>query len=583
MRDIQAAVEDQLRAATVAALGPEYADTNPLIRPANPSFGDYQANLALPLAKNLRRKPREVATLISDELSAQIGRGEGCIAEASVAGPGFINVKLSNEGLCRAGTAMFNDERLGIALPSSPDTVVVDYASPNLAKEMHVGHLRSSILGDAIARLLSFAGHKVIRQNHIGDWGTQFGMLLQFLLDSGWDREGDHTVTDLTRLYQQAKARFDSDPNFADRARKRVVTLQAGDEESLVYWRQLIGESCAHMNEIFAKLGILLTDEDIRGESFFNTRLPAVVTDLRQGGILQTSEGAQVAFCDGYSNKEGNPLPLIIQKSDGGYGYATTDMAAARYRIEDLGANRIVYVVGAPQKDHFGMVFSTLRRSGWAPDNISLEHVAFGTILGKDRKAFRTRSGDSVKLSVVLDEAVERAKATLVEKGRDFTDEELTVISTAVGTGAVKYADLSSDRIKDYTFDYDRMLSMEGNTAPYLQYAYVRIQSILRKVGDVSVTGDSLLISDEAERALLLELLKLPRIIEQVASSLEPHRLCTYLYDIAVRVHRFHEHCPVLRASDEKTQLSRVALSQVAGRTLRVGLSLLGVTVVERM
>jgi arginyl-tRNA synthetase len=578
VRDIQATVEDQLRQATRAALGEAHGGADPLVRAADPQFGDYQANLALSLAKATRQKPRDIAQAIVD----QLGQNE-VVARASVAGPGFINVTLTDDAILKATRAMWSDARLGVEPPGRPDRVVIDYGSPNLAKEMHIGHLRSSIIGDAIARILRFAGHDVVAQNHIGDWGTQFGMLLEHLLDRGWDSTQDHSLSDLNRLYKDASARFEAEPEFAERARLRVVKLQGGDAQSLAFWRMLIAESCTHMNEVFARLGVLLTDADLRGESFYNSRLPAVVTDLRAAGLLEDSDGARVVFCEGFTSKSGSPLPLIVQKTDGGYGYAATDLAAARFRVHELGCNRLVYVVDSRQSDHFDMVFWVVRKAGWAPPEVSFEHVAFGTILGADRKAFKTRSGETVKLADVLDEAVMRARATLIEKGRDLDPGELDQISRAVGVGAVKYADLSSDRIKDYTFDYDRMLSMEGNTAPYLQYAYVRVQSILRRAGEGSLSAEALLLTDPVERELMLDLLKLPRVVVQLVATLEPHRLCTYLYELAARIHQFHERCPVLKAPDLETKNSRLALSDLAARTLKLGLELLGVTVVERM
>ncbi len=578
MRDIQATVEDQLRQATRAALGEAYAEVDPLVRPADPQFGDYQANLALSLAKLAGRKPRDIAQAIAE----QLGRNT-LLSAVSVAGPGFINVTLSDAAILDAVGNMWGDERLGVAPPAVPDRVVVDYGSPNLAKEMHIGHLRSSIIGDAIARILRFAGHDVLLQNHIGDWGTQFGMLLEHLLDQGWDSSQDHSLSDLNRLYQDAKARFDAEPEFAERARLRVVKLQAGDAQSHEFWSMLIAESCAHMNEVFGRLGVLLTDADLRGESFFNSRLPSVVADLRAAGVLEESDGAQVVFCEGFTSKTGSPLPLIVQKSDGGYGYAATDLAAARFRMQELGRNRLIYVVDSRQGDHFGMLFWALRRAGWAPPDVRLEHVAFGTILGADRKAFKTRSGGTVKLANVLDEAVARARAAIEQRGRELDPAELEHISRAVGVGAVKYADLSSDRIKDYTFDYDRMLALEGNTAPYLQYAYVRVLSILRRAGESDLDAGALIISDPVERELMLDLLKLPRLMAALVTTLEPHRLCTYLYELASRVHQFHERCPVLKAPDAATRASRLTLSALAARTLKLGLELLGVTVVERM
>jgi arginyl-tRNA synthetase len=486
---------------------------------------------------------------------------------------------------------MFADPRLGVPLPEQSLRVVVDYGSPNLAKEMHIGHLRSSIIGDALARLLRFVGHEVILQNHIGDWGTPFGMLLEQLIDKGWDQAGDHSLSDLNGLYQEAKARFDVDPPFAERSRRRVVLLQGGDPQSLAFWRRLIAESCGHMNQVFERLGVLLTDPDLRGESFFNSRLAGVVTDLRAAGLLVESDGAQVVFCEGFTSKAGTPLPLIVQKSGGGYGYAATDLAAARFRIQDLGAKRAIYVVDSRQSDHFNMLFGVLRAAGWVGPDVALDYVPFGTILGEDKKPFKSRSGGVVKLGDVLDEAVARARAALESRDRGLAPEELEQIARAVGIGAVKYADLSSDRIKDYVFDYDRMLALEGNTAPYLQYAYVRVQSILRRAREEQAgsgeamlqTSGGLLVTDPVERQLMLLLLRLPRVIEQVARSLEPHRLCGYLYEVASLVHQFHERCPVLKAPEPSIRQSRIVLSELAGRTLALGLGLLGVTVVDRM
>jgi arginyl-tRNA synthetase len=580
MRDIQAVVEDQLRAATQAALGESFADADPLIRPADPKFGDYQANLALGLAKRTGQKPRDLAQAIV----AQLGAGNGVFQSAEVAGPGFINLTLSASAIDGATRQMFADAKLGVVAAERPDRVVLDYGSPNVAKEMHIGNLRSTLIGDAIARVLRFAGHAVIAQNHLGDWGTQFGMLLEYLVEQGWAAEGEHSIQDLNKLYQEAKARFDADSDFKERARRRVVALQSGDELSLVFWRKLIEESCEHMNAVYRRLGVLLRDEDIRGESFFNPFLNQVVSDLDRAGQLHESDGAKVVFPEGYTSKTGTPLPLIVQKSDGGFGYAATDLAAARYRIEQLRATRVIYVVDIRQSDHFGMVFGALRQAGWAPPSVALDYVPFGTILGEDRRPFKTRQGDNPKLSAVLDEAVARARAQLDARAT-LPEAERERVANAVGIGAVKYADLSGDRIKDYVFDYDRMLSMEGNTAPYLQYAYARILSIFRRGGvdPASLTAEQLALGTGVERRLALELLKLPRIVDQVVKSLEPHRLCTYLYEVASMLHQFHEQCPVLRAPDEATRQSRLALSELVARTLKTGLGLLGVDVVEQM
>ncbi|MEY4549620.1 MAG: hypothetical protein RL685_5815 [Pseudomonadota bacterium] len=564
------------------ALGAEHANADPQVRPADAQFGDFQSNLALGLAKQLRQKPRDLAQAIADRLIAD----RSWFQRVEIAGPGFINLTLTDEAVVEATARTFDDERLGVDAPERAERVVVDYGSPNLAKEMHIGHLRSSIIGDAIVRVLRFAGHDVILQNHIGDWGTPFGMLLEQLIDRGWDQAGDHSLADLNGLYAEARTRFDSEPAFAERCRQRVVKLQSGDAESLEFWRRLIAESCAHMNHVFELLGVLLRDADLRGESFYNSRLASVVDDLRTGGLLVESDGAQVVFCDGFTSKTGAPLPLIVRKTDGGYGYAATDLAAARFRAE-LGATRVVYVVDARQSDHFAMVFWTLRKAGWAAAEVSLEHVAFGTILGPDKKPFKTRAGGTVKLAEVLEEAVSRARAALEARDRGLDSAELESIARAVGVGAVKYADLSSDRIKDYVFDYDRMLALEGNTAPYLQYAYVRVQSILRRAKEenagLRLAGSALLISEPVERQLMLLLARLPRVIDQVVRSLEPHRLCGYLYELASLMHQFHERCPVLKAPEPRLRDSRLALSVLAGRSLRLGLELLGVTVVDRM
>lgn len=575
-------VESWIRAAAIAALG-EAGDGDPMIRVADPKFGDYQANLAMRLGKTLGQKPRDVAQKIVDALDGSAGKDS--FQDVSIAGPGFINLRLTRRALEEALRHMLQDERNGVPMAERPEHVVVDYSSPNLAKEMHIGHLRSTIIGDAIARLLEFRGDRVTRHNHLGDWGTQFGMLLEHLLDRGWDRSADHGISDLNQLYQEASARFKSDAAFKERSRQRVVALQAGDEQALSLWKQLIDESVRHMNDVYGLLGVKLTDQDVVPESFYNPELARVVSDLKQSGLLLESQGAQVVFPDGFKNKDGQPQPLIVQKSDGGFGYAATDLAAGRYRAATLGADRIVYVVDSRQSEHFQMVFWTLRKAGWVPADVRLEHVAFGTILGKDRKPFKTREGGSVRLAEVLEEAVSRARQVIEAKGTDLPVEERDAIARAVGVGAVKYADLSNERIKDYAFDYDRMLSLEGNTAPYLQNAYVRVRSIFRKgqVDQALLRPDSLRLVEPAERALALRLLQLPDVIEGVASSLEPHRLCNYLYDLAAEFHGFYEHCRVLNAETEDARQSRLVLCELVLRTISLGLSLLGIDVVEKM
>lgn len=602
VNDVKTTVEELVRTAARAALGTA-GDVDPLVRAAkDPKFGDYQANVAMSLGKSLGRKPRELAELIAAELvGATVAEGAGLqdtepavrqaaseppiLSDVEVAGPGFINLTLSSAFIQHRTCALFEDARLGVAKTLAPQTVVVDYCSPNLAKEMHVGHLRSTIIGDTVCRILEFRGDRVIRQNHVGDWGTAFGMLLEHLIDTGWDERGEHTIGDLNELYREAKARFDNEADFADRARRRVVLLQGGEERALRLWRLLIDESVRHMNDVCGRLGVLLTDDDLRPESFYNSELPDVVRELEERGIAVRDQGAMVAFPEGFTNKAGEPLPLIVQKRDGGFGYAATDLAAGRFRVRQLGAQRVVYVVDSRQADHFAMVFSTLRRAGWAPPEVSLEHVAFGMILGKDRKPFKSRSGDNVRLTDVLHEAEERALKVLDEKGGEFAPGQRRRIARAVGVGAVKYGDLSSERIKDYVFDYDRMLAMDGNTSVYLQNAYVRIRSIFRR-GSIAVDqlqADSLVISTPQERKLALQLFLLPQVIEGVAQSLEPHRLCNYLYELASSYHAFYERCPVLTAENETLRQSRLLLIELVARALRLGLSLLGIEAVEQM
>jgi arginyl-tRNA synthetase len=574
MPDIQTILEDLLSQAVDKAFGNQYADADPILRQAtNPKFGDYQANLAMGLAKRLNQKPHDIAQAITQNLPL----GD-TLADAQVAGPGFINLTLNPDLLASQLAAMFNSDRLGVPLADPPMQVVIDYASPNLAKEMHIGHLRSTIIGDAIARVLQFQGQQVTRQNHLGDWGTQFGMLLEHLIDTGWEQSDDHHIGDLNTLYQESKKRDDADPDFADRARKRVVALQSGDEQSLTLWRMLIGESVRHMNDIFSRLGVALSTDHLKGESFYNDRLAPVAQALQSAGVAVESEGALCVFNDT------DDAPLIVRKSDGGFGYAATDLAALRHRIQDLQGQRLIYVVDSRQRDHFNKFFATARRAGWVGDTL-LEYVPFGTIMGPDRKPFKTRDGGTVRLADVLDEAIDRAGKVIASKAPDLTPDQRDSIAKVVGIGAVKYFDLSNDRIKDYVFDWDRMLALEGNTAPYLQNAYVRIRSIFRKgeVDPATLTGGEIILEHEAERALALQLLQLPRIIQSVADSLEPHRLCTYLYELASSFHKFYEKCPVLTADSDSRRLSRLTLCDLVARTLKQGLELLGIHTVERM
>ncbi len=613
MNDVKTTVEELVRSAARRALGAQ-GDVDPLVRAAkDPKFGDYQSNLAMSLGKRLGRKPRELAELVAAALAPNTARsGETASGETArsgetasphdaapgddaatpaafskveVAGPGFINLTLSTPFVQHRLRSLFGDPRLGVSTAPAPQTVVVDYCSPNLAKEMHVGHLRSTIIGDTICRILEFRGDRVLRQNHVGDWGTAFGMLLEHLIDTGWDERGEHTIGDLNQLYREAKARFDGEADFADRARRRVVSLQGGEERALRLWQLLIEESVRHMNDVCGRLGVSLKDEDLRPVSFYNPELGDVVRELEANGLAVRDQGAMVVFPEGFTNKSGEPLPLIIEKSDGGFGYATTDLAAGRFRVRQLGAERVVYVVDSRQSDHFAMVFWTLRQAGWVPPEVSLEHVAFGMILGSDRKPFKSRSGDNVRLTDVLQEAEERAAKVLDAKGGGFAAEQRQQIARAVGVGAVKYADLSSERVKDYVFDYDRMLAMDGNTSVYLQNAYVRIRSIFRRGGVEAdqLRAGSLILTTPQERKLALQLFLLPQVIEGVAQSLEPHRLCNYLYDLASLYHAFYERCPVLTAESEPLRQSRLVLIELTARALQLGLSLLGIQTVEQM
>jgi arginyl-tRNA synthetase len=582
MNDPQNTLRQAFAAAIEASFGPEFADTDPLIRPSqNPQFGDYQANVAMSLAKRVGAKPREVAERLIEHLDVQ-----GVCEVPEIAGPGFINLKFIDEYLSALAGDLAADERLGA--PSltgdAAETVVVDYSSPNVAKEMHVGHLRSTVIGDALCRILEFAGHTVIRQNHIGDWGTQFGMLIEHLIEQGGAEQAD--IADLNLFYQEAKKRDDADEDFSRRARERVVALQSGDEETNRLWRKLIELSKLHFNAAYDKLGVLLTDDDIQGESAYNDALPGVVEGLEAKGLIKPYEGAKCVFVPGFLNPEGEPQPLNIQKKDGGFGYAATDLAAIRYRTGELGASRLLYVVDSRQKAHFDQVYWTAREAGWLGEGDRAEHVMFGMILGEDKTPFKTRDGGTVKLADLLNEAFERASGIVGDKSPGLSDDERAEIARAVSVGAVKYADLSNDRIKDYVFSWDRMMSTEGNAAPYLQYAYARIRSIFRKVeGEFGASdlGAPVKVEHEAERALLLKLVQLPSVLDRVVESLEPHQLCTWVYELSSAFSTFYNHCPIMKAETAEQRASRLVLCDVTSRALKQGLGLLGIDVLERM
>ena len=580
MQDPQTQFRSAFSDAIVAAFGDQYADADPLIQSSrNPEFGDYQANVAMSLAKKVGDNPRNVAAKIVENLDL----GDWGL-KLQIAGPGFINIHLKLSYLVSQLAQVAADANLGLEQIGKDQKVVIDYSGPNVAKEMHVGHLRSSVIGDSLARVMDFLGYQVIRQNHLGDWGTQFGMLIENLIDEGTDASTH--IADLKTFYQGAKQRFDDEPEFADRARKRVVALQSGDQQTLKLWGTLIEESKLHFNHVYKLLGVQLTDDDIRAESFYNDQLPGVIQALEDAGQLQESQGAKVVYPQGFKDAEGNPFPMIVLKSDGGFLYATTDLAALRYRINELKANRIVYVTDSRQTQHFAMIFKTFEQSNWIPQGVKLDHVAFGTVLGNDRKPFKTRSGDTVKLIDLMDEAVVRALNAIVQKSDDLSEDQQKNIAQVVGMGSLKYADLSSDRIKDYVFDWDRMLSLEGNTAPYLINAYVRIQSIFRKgeIDPANVDATAIQLGEDAEKSLALKLLQFSSAVRAVESSLEPHRLCTYLYELASSYHRFYEKCPVLKGDvPPEVRDSRLALSALVARTLKTGLNLLGIDVVERM
>jgi arginyl-tRNA synthetase len=556
------------------------APTDPVVRPSDRA--DAQVNGALPLAKALGRTPRDVAQQVAD--AARVALAD-MVSSIEVAGPGFLNLTLSTQFLASSAAALALDPHLGVT-QVAPRTVVVDYSAPNVAKEMHVGHLRSTVIGDALVRVLEAQGHRVIRENHIGDWGTPFGMLIEHLHDLGEDAASHElSVGDLDGFYRAARQKFDGDAHFADRARRRVVLLQGGDDDTLRLWRLLVAESTRYFDTVYQRLGVRLTPDDIMGESAYNDVLPRVVERLGTQGLLEESDGAEVVFPPGFTNREGEPLPLIIRKGDGGYNYATSDLACVIDRVERLGADRCLYVVGSPQAQHLTMVFAVAAQAGWVPDGVELEHVAFGSVLGNDRKMLKSRAGDTVKLAALLDEAVERAAAAVAEKNPALPADARAAVARSVGIGAVKYADLSTDRIKDYVFEWDRMLAFDGNTAPYLQYAHARICSIFRRadVARIDVRGGAITVAEPAERALVLVLLGFDAAVNDTAQRCSPHRLCTYLYDLASAFTTFYEHCPVLKAHDDEVRSSRLALCDLTALVLAQGLDLLGIDAPEQM
>ena len=605
-RILEERVTDAMRAAFPGTDAPAV-----VVLSQDPKFGDYQANGAMALAKQLKRKARDVAA----EIVARLNVSDLC-EKPEIAGPGFINLRLRTAWVSDQLGKINPDDRLGVEPAARPETVVVDYSAPNLAKEMHVGHLRSTIIGDALVRMLEFARHpegKVIRQNHVGDWGTQFGMLVEFLLVSGrlqivGSTVAGPTMKDLEEFYKRAKARFDEDPEFARRARDRVVLLQQGNLLTRMCWQWFVTDSMDYCQEVYARLGALLTREDVRGESAYNEVLPGIVETLREKRLLVESQGAQCVFLSDASgkplfvSKDGDPLPLIVQKSDEGYLYATTDLAAIAFRTGNLPppdnpqsairnpqsprAGRILYVVDARQSLHFQMVFECARRAGFAPENVRLEHIAFGTMMGPDGRPFKTREGGTVKLMDLLDEAEKRAFDLVSAKSGDLSEDERKSIARIVGIGAVKYADLSQNRTSDYIFSWDKMLSLDGNTAPYMQYAYARIRSIFRKGGheaeDHRKYDKPIALTMPQEVALAKAILRFAEFLDRALEDYRPNVLAAYLYDLAGAFTAFYDACPVIQ-SEEPTRSERLKLCDLAARVIQQGLALLGIETAERM
>jgi arginyl-tRNA synthetase len=576
MSDPIPTISDLLEPVFAGLNGGESSD--PAVRPSDRA--DAQINGALALAKRIGANPRDIAQAVVDS-----GVLDGVASELEIAGPGFVNVTFSPEFLSAQLAEVAADDRLGVSAASPGKNVVVDYSAPNVAKEMHVGHLRSTVIGDSLVRMMSFMGHHVIRENHIGDWGRPFGMLIEHLLDLGEDvAAAGLTQGDLDAFYKQANAKFTESDEFQDRARERVVLLQRGDPETTRLWQRLVEMSTAYFNAVYSKLGVLLTDDDLAGESVYQPLMDRTVTRLDEAGLLVESDGAKVVFPPGFENRDGDPLPLIIQASTGGFNYATSDLTCVIDRVDRLDADLMLYVIGAPQAQHLQMVWQVCEMAGWLQPPTEAVHVSFGNVLGEDRKIMRSRSGGSVKLVELLDEAVERADAAIADKNPDLSGDDRAAVARMIGIGAVKYADLSTDRVKDYVFDLDRMVSFDGNTGPYLQYAHARICSIFRRAGieRSAARGMPILLDTPQERALALRLLAYPTAIDATLDSYSPHKLCTYVYELATDFTAFYEHCPVLKA-DEPVRSSRLALCDLTARTLQHALGLLGIDAPEQM
>ena len=579
MKDtIRQLIQQALANLTTAGVLPE--GLSPAIQVENTkdkTHGDFASNIAMMLAKPAGMKPRDLAEQLIAALPA-----DAAISKVEIAGPGFLNFYQDNQALAQRLEVALADAALNVRKVGPAQRVVVDLSAPNLAKEMHVGHLRSTIIGDGVARVLEFLGDEVIRQNHVGDWGTQFGMLLAYMQEN--PAAADSELSDLENFYRAAKKRFDESPEFAERARELVVQLQAGDAECLRLWTRFNDISLSHCQALYDRLGVKLSMADVKGESAYNDDLANVVADLKAKGLLSESDGAQCVFMDEFKNAEGNPLPLIVQKAGGGYLYATTDLAATRYRANVLKADRALYFVDQRQALHFQMVFSAARLAGFVPASMQLEHMGFGTMNGADGRPFKTRDGGTVKLVDLINEAEERAYSLVKSKNPELDEAELRQIANAVGVSAVKYADLSKHRASDYSFNFDLMLSFEGNTAPYLLYAYTRVASVFRKLGkDFSEVDGQIRLEAPQEIDLATKLAQFGEVLNNVADKGTPHILCTYLYDLAGLFSSFYEHCPILGADDQATQQSRLRLAALSGRTLKQGLELLGLRTLERM
>lgn len=575
--NIQAILSDKIQQALISAGAP--LDCDAIVKQsAKAQFGDYQANGVMAAAKKMGMPPRQLAEKVIELLDL-----DGIAEKTEIAGPGFINIFLSPDWLTTQLETALADDKLGLT-PVEPMTIAIDYSAPNVAKQMHVGHLRSTIIGDAAARTQEYLGHKVIRCNHVGDWGTQFGMLIAYLEKMQNEDAGDMALADLEAFYREAKKHYDEDEVFAERARGYVVKLQGGDEYCRTMWRKLVDITMQQNQETYNRLNVTLTEDDVMGESLYNDMLPGIVSDLLNRRIAEESEGAIVVYLDEFKNKEGEPMGVIIRKKDGGYLYTTTDIACAKYRHDVLHADRVLYYIDSRQHQHLMQAWTIVRKAGYIPESMTLEHHMFGMMLGKDGKPFKTRAGGTIRLSDLLDEAVERAEKLIREKNSNMPEDELKQLAEVVGIGAVKYADLSKSRTTDYIFDWDNMLAFEGNTAPYMQYAYTRVASVFKRADiDADSLTQPIILTDDHERQLAARLLQFEETITAVAREGLPHMMCSYLYDLAGLFSGFYEHCPILAAESEELRQSRLKLALLTQKTLKAGLDTLGIGTVEKM